>query len=82
MSSSHLSTFNLIKKMTQVAARNRVIVSEFMKTDNFTLATDAAGYENLSHPQDDLIPLQLWDELFESALVAIGDGSNETFDET
>ena len=50
--------------------------------DESSSAADFFEFEDMSHLQEESVPQQLWDEMFDCALEAMGDLSDEIFDKT
>ena len=50
--------------------------------DESSSAADFFEFEDMSHLQEESVPQQLWDEMFDGALGAMGDLSDEIFGET
>ena len=50
--------------------------------DESSSAADLFESEDMSHLQEESVPQQLWDEMFDGALGAMGDLSDEIFGET
>ena len=50
--------------------------------DESSSAADFFESEDMSHLQEESVPQQLWDEMFDGALGAMGDLSDEIFGET
>ena len=69
---------NLISVSTPLAKRFRTALSDGSKSRKAQEEKNSTDVLSLSQSQEDLVPQQLWDELFEIAIEAI---TEEIFDE-